>query len=109
MATYSTGISVWFDRDAGGTVSFSEVTGLSWAGPSGTSKGRDAVWTDDAGSINVSWLGSGPGTGNWNDLGTLRVTGGGLDISWPAVCGQVQYSAELNGFTRKSVSFEVLR
>lgn len=109
MATYSVGVSATFAPSSGGSITISEMTSLSWSGPSGLSKGRSTPWTDDAGEVSVSFLGNGPGTGDWNKNGTLTVTGGGMDISWPVMCGPVSYTATLNGFTQKSVTFKVLR
>ena len=104
MAVYSVGVSVQF---AGRVIS--EVTGLSWSGKSGLSLGRSEQWTSDAGTVEVNYLEPASIPSElWNTRGNLLISGGGMDLSVTAVCGQVQRSATLNGVTNCSLTFQIL-
>lgn len=104
MATHSSGIAVTW-----GGVPFAEVTDLQWSYGGGSSKGRSVAWTDDAGSVSLSCLGSANiSTANWGDRDTLTITGGGMDLTYVAVFEQVAASAELNGVTRYTATFKIL-
>lgn len=104
MAIYSVGISVQFSGQV-----ISEVTGLSWSGNNGYSLGRETYWTSDAGTCEVSFLEPNAiPAALWGKPGRLVITGGGMDLSVDAVCGQVQKTATLNGVTNCSVSFQIL-
>lgn len=104
MATQSSGITVTW-----GGVPFSEVTDLQWSYGGGSSKGRSVEWTDDAGTVSLSCLGSSNmSTGNWGKRDTIEITGGGMDLTYMAIFEQVAASAELNGVTRYTATFKIL-
>lgn len=104
MATHSSGITVTW-----GGVSFSEVTDLQWSYGGGSSKGRSVAWTDDAGTVTLSCLGSSNmSTGNWGQRDTITIIGGGMDLTYKAIFEQVAASAELNGVTRYTATFKIL-
>lgn len=104
MAVYSVGISVQFS----GRV-ISEVTGLSWSGPAGLSQGRNSFWTPDAGTCEVTFIEPNAIPASlWGQSGRLVITGGGMDLSVVAVCGQLVKNATLNGITSCSLSFQIL-
>lgn len=107
MATSSTGISVTF-----GSVTASEVYGLTWRWANGLPKSRavgsGSSWSDDAGEVKVDLLG-GISTSNWGTRDTLTITGGGMGLTVTAVCTSLEATAELNGVTRYSVTFKILQ
>jgi hypothetical protein len=104
VATFSTGIAVTWGGSA-----FQEVTGLSWSYGGGLPKGRDAVWTDDLGSVTIECLGTANVTttqyGIRNDL---AITGGGAALTHKAVYESLSVAPELNGVTRYTVTFKIL-
>lgn len=104
MATPSTGITVTF-----GSITFAEVTGLSWSYGSGLPKGRNDTWTDDLGTVSVQCLSStGISTGNYGQRNDLAITGGGADLTHKAAYQGIAVAPELNGVTRYSVTFKLL-
>lgn len=103
MATYSTGISVSFNGAAA-----TEVVGLSWSWGGGMPKGRSAVWTDDAGSVSVETYGP-QSTAAYGVRGTLVISGGGMGLTATACCTSVSATAELNGATRYTSTFQILQ
>jgi hypothetical protein len=113
MAVYSTGIAVSW----GGTP-FTEVTDLQWTYGGGLPKGRgtgDFRWSDEAGTLSVTCLGTANiGTAEWGLRRQLVVTQGsilGASVthltSW-AVCESVNVAYEVNGVTRYTVTFRLL-
>lgn len=104
MATYSTGITcTWL------TVTFGEVTGLTWSYGGSMPKGRGVNWTDDAGTVTVTCLSAvGISAANYGLNGTLTITGGGADLTVAAVYVGLSVTPELNGVTRYSVTFKIL-
>lgn len=103
MANYSTAITVTFNGAAA-----TEVVGLSWTWGGGLPKGRSVVWTDDAGTVNVETLGA-ASTGAYGVLGTLTITGGGMNLTCTACCTSVSAAAELNGVTRYTTEFKIIQ
>jgi hypothetical protein len=89
-------------------VPITEMRSLSINGPSGPSEGREFFWVKNSGSVSITYLGGGPGVNSWGRVGDLVITGGGLDWSQPAVCGQTTMSAGLNGVTAYTVEFSLL-
>lgn len=103
MATYSVRV---FASWAG--IPITEMRSLSINGPSGPSEGRSFFWVKNSGSVSITYLGGGPGTGSWGRYGRLVIEGGGLDWSQDAICGQTTCSANLNGVTEYTVEFSLL-
>ena len=103
MATHSTGITVTFSSQT-----FAEVTGLTWSWGSGLPKGRSAIWTDAAGSATVECFGA-VGTSIYGTRGTFTVAGGGMTLTATACCTSVSASAELNGVTRVTATFDFIQ
>lgn len=104
MATYSTGITATF----GGTT-FVEVTGLAWSYGGGPAKGRDTAWTDEAGSVSLTCLGSaGMSTANYGGRDDLTISGGGSNLTCKAIYEGLSVAPELNGVTRYTVTFKIL-
>ncbi len=104
MATPSTGITVTF-----GSITFAEVTGLSWTYGGSLPKARSSTWTDDVGSVTVQTLGAaGMSTGNYGQRNDLTITGGGSTLTHKAVFQGLSVAPELNGVTRYSATFKLL-
>lgn len=103
MATYSTGITVSFNGAAA-----SEVVGLSWSWGGGMPKGRSVIWTDDGGSVSVETYGA-QSTAAYGVRGTLVIAGGGMGLTVTACCTAVSASAEVNGATRYTSTFQILQ
>jgi hypothetical protein len=104
VAAYSTGIvATW------GTTAFVEVVDLSWTYGGGPSKGRSVVWTDDAGSVSITCLGSAnTGIGEYGLRKTLALSGGGQALTLNAVWESLSVAPELNGVTKFTVTFRLL-
>lgn len=103
MATYSSGISVTFSGAPVG-----EVVGLSWTYGGSLPKSRSDNWTDDAGSVTVETLG-GASSGAYGQVGTLTISGGGMNLTCDACCTSVSAAADLNGVTRHTVVFTIIQ
>jgi hypothetical protein len=104
VATYSTGITATW----GGTP-FVEVVDLSWTYAGGPSKGRTVVWTDNAGSVSITCLGSAnTGIGEYGLRKQLALAGGGQSLTLNAVWESLAVSPEVNGVTRFTVTFRLL-
>lgn len=103
MATYSTGISVFWNG-----IAFQEVAALSWT-YGGTPKGREVVWTDSPGSVAIACFGTAnTSQTNWNEMAQLSISGGGVSLTADAIWESVSVSNELNGVTRYSVTLKLL-
>lgn len=104
MATYSTGITATW-----GTVTFGEMQSLSWSYGGGGSKGRDAPWSDELGTVSIQCLSAtGISTANAGTRAQLTVTGGGCALTTYAVYESVSVDAELNGVTKYTVTLKIL-
>jgi hypothetical protein len=103
VAFYSTGISATW-----GGVAFQEITDLSWSYGSAP-RGRDAVWTDDAGSVTITCLGANnTGLGEYGLRKQLVLSGGGQSLTNQAIWESLSVAPELNGVTRYTVTFKLL-
>lgn len=104
MATYATGITATW-----GSVTFAEVTDLSWDFGGSPSKGRDVPWTDDVGTLTLTCLdGAGINTANYGERNDLAVSAQGADLTCKAVYEGVSVAYELNGIERYTVTFRLL-
>jgi hypothetical protein len=104
VATYSTGITATF-----GSTTFTEVTDLAWTYGGALPKGRSVAWTDDAGSVSLTCLGSaGITTANYGVRNDLTISGGGANLTCSAVYEGLSVAPELNGVTRYTVTFKIL-
>lgn len=104
MATYSTNIAASFSGTA-----FSEITDMTWSYGGGPSKGRDAPWTDDLGTVSITCLGSaGISSASYGVRGDLVISGGGSALTCKAVYEGLSVAPELNGVTRYTVTFKIL-
>lgn len=104
MATYSTGITATW-----GSVTFGEMQSMSWTHGGSGSKGREAPWTDELGTVSIQCLDStGLSTANAGERNQLTITGGGCTLTTYAIWESLSVDAELNGVTRYSVSLKIL-
>lgn len=104
MATYSQGISATW-----GGVAFTEVVDLSWTYGGGPSKGRSVVWTDEAGSVRLTCLGTAnTSTSEYGLRKQLVLSGGGQSLTTYAVWESMDVTPELNGVTKFTINFRLL-
>jgi hypothetical protein len=104
VATYSTGITATW-----GGVAFVEIVDLSWTYAGSPPKGRSVVWTDAAGSVSITCLGSAnTGIGEYGLRKTLALSGGGQSLTLSAVWESLAVAPEVNGVTRYTVTFRLL-
>lgn len=104
MASYSTNVAVSW-----GGVPFTEVVGLDWQYAGGPSKGRGVVWTDEAGSVSVTTLGSAnTSAAEYGLRKDLAISGGGQALTSKAVWESLSVANEVNGVTRFTVTFKLL-
>ena len=101
MAAPSTGIVAIFNG-----VAALEVTELQWTFGGSMPQGRNTKWVPNFGTATIGTIGSNVNTALQGVRAPLVVTGGGCDLSTMAVCTGITISAELNGITRYTVSFE---
>ena len=101
MAQASTGIVVTFNG-----VAALEVTELQWTFGGSMPQGRNGTWVPNFGTATIGMIGNNVSSALRGVRGALVVTGGGCGLSTMAVCTGVSISAELNGITRYTVSFE---
>ena len=104
MASYSQNVAVTW----GGTP-FTEVVGLDWTYGGGPPKARNDTWTDEAGSVTVTTLGSAnTGMGEYGLRKQLVISGGGQALTSYAVWESLSVANEVNGVTRFTVTFKLL-
>ena len=104
MATYSTGIAATW-----GGSPFAEIVDLSWTYGGGPPKGRNAIWTDEAGSVSITCLdGANISTAEYGLRKQLVLSGGGQSLTVNAVYESLNVVPELNGITRYTVTFRLL-
>lgn len=109
MATYSTGISATWGGSA-----FAEVYELGLPLLGGVRKDRSADmssqgWTDEIGDVSISAYGNANmTTDEYGKRKLLVVSGGGIDLTFNAVCTGVSATPELNGVTRFTFTAKLL-
>jgi hypothetical protein len=109
MATYSTGLSATW-----GGVAFTEVyeVGVPLFGgvrkdrsTSGTTQG----WTDEVGDVSISCYGThNVNTQEYGQRKPLVISGGGVSLTFNAVCTGVSATPELAGVTRYTFTAKLL-
>lgn len=109
MATYSTGVTASW-----GGISFSEVYDISLPLFGSVRKDRSTStetpgWTDEIGTISISAFGTHNMTSaQYGTRKVLAVSGGGVSLTYPAVCTGVGATPELNGLTRYTFTAKLL-
>lgn len=109
MATFSTGISATW-----GGVPFVEVYELALPLLGGVRKDRSSNmssrgWTDEVGDVSISAYGNtNMTTDEYGKRKPLVVSGGGISLTFNAVCTAVSATPELNGVTRYTFTAKLL-
>jgi hypothetical protein len=109
MATYSTGITATWDG-----VAFTEVyeLGLPLYGSvrkDRATSGNSTGWSDEVGDISISAYGTANMTvTEYGKRKALAVSGGGVSLTYNAVCTAVSATPELNGVTRYTFTAKLL-
>jgi hypothetical protein len=109
MATISTGIEVKF-----GEVAFTEVYELGLPLYGGVRKDRStdpnsSGWSDEVGDVSVSAYGAtNMSLALYGTRNTFIVAGGGISLTFNAVCTGVSATPQLNGVTRYTFTAKLL-
>lgn len=109
MAVYSTGISATW-----GSVSFQEVYELGLPLYGSVRKDRSSSsattgWSDEVGEVSISAYGtSNMSSTEYGKRKQLVVSGGGVSLTFNAVCTAVSGTPELNGVTRYTFTAKLL-
>lgn len=101
MATYSQGCSVSF---AG--VALTELASVQLELGGGMPVGRSVVYSPSGGSVSVEALA--PGSFNWGQYGSLSISGGGVSLTYNAVCTGKGATAAANDVTRYTFTFDLI-
>jgi hypothetical protein len=109
MATFSTGLSATW-----GGVSFTEIFAVDAPLLGGLRKDRSISsatqgWTDEVGEITISCYGThNISTQEYGKRKALTVSGGGMSLTYNAVCIAVNATPELAGVTRFSFTAKLM-
>ena len=101
MATYSQGCSVSFAGSA-----LTELTSVQLELGGGLPIGRDGAYAPSGGSVSVEALAS--GSFNWGAYGSLSISGGGVTLTYNAVCTGKGATAAANDVTRYTFTFDLI-
>ena len=101
MATYSQGCVVSF---AG--FSITELTSVQLELGGGMPVSRSGGYAPSGGSVSVEGLA--PGSFNWGQYGTLSISGGGVSLTYNAVCTGKGATAAANDVTRYTFTFDLI-
>ena len=101
MATFSQGCSVSF---AGS--SLTELTSVQLELGGGLPIGRGATYSPSGGSVSVEALD--PAGFNWGAYGSLVISGGGISLTYNAVCTGKGATAAANDVTRYTFTFDLI-
>ena len=102
MATYSQGCSVSF---AGGAIS--ELISVQLELGGGLPIGRSgAHYAPSGGSVTAEALA--PASFNWGQYGSLSISGGGISLTYNAVCTAKGATAAANDVTRYTFTFDLI-
>lgn len=101
MATYSQSCSVSF---AGS--SLTELTSVQLELGGGMPIGRSGNYAPSGGSVSVEALA--PAAFNWGQYGSLGISGGGVSLTYNAVCTGKGATAAANDVTRYTFTFDLI-
>lgn len=101
MATYSQGCSVSFAGFA-----LSELTSVQLELGGGMPIGRSGTYAPSGGSVSVEALAA--GSFNWGQYGSLSISGGGVSLTYNAVCTGKGATAAANDVTRYTFTFDLI-
>jgi hypothetical protein len=101
VATYSQGCAVSF---AG--FSIAELTSVQLELGGGMPVSRSGSYAPSGGSVSVEGLA--PGSFNWGQYGSLSISGGGVSLTYNAVCTGKGATAAANDVTRYTFTFDLI-
>ena len=101
MATYSQGCSVSFAGSA-----LTQITTVQLELGGDTPIGRGNSYSPSGGSVSVEALAS--GSFNWGAYGSLTISGGGISLTYNAVCTGKGATAATNDVTRYTFTFDLI-
>lgn len=101
MATYSQGCTVSF---AG--VALNELTSVQLELGGGMPIGRGGDYAPSGGSVSLEGLA--PANFNWGQYGSLSISGGGVSLTYNAVCTGKGATAAANDVTRYTFTFDLI-
>ena len=101
MATYSQGCSVSF---AGSSITEQTSVQLELGG--GMPIGRGGSYAPSGGSVSVEALA--PASFSWGQYGSLGISGGGISLTYNAVCTGKGATAAANDVTRYTFTFDLI-
>ena len=102
MATYSQGCSVSFDGSSLSQL-LSVQLELGGGAPIGRSGGH---YAPSGGSVTAEALS--PASFNWGQYGPLSISGGGISLTYNAVCTGKGATAAANDVTRYTFTFDLI-
>ena len=101
MATYSQGCSVSFDGS-----SLSQLTSVQLDLGGGLPIGRGNAYAPSGGSVSIEALAQ--SSFNWGQYGSLSISGGGISLTYKAVCTGKGATAAANDVTRYTFTFDLI-
>lgn len=106
MAFYSTGITATWNG-----YTFLELVSLdiSWSGPrEDRSSASSSGWIAQGGKVTLVSYVLAASLADYGKIGTLTLSGGGMNYSGPAMMDGISVTPELNGVTRYSVTLSTI-
>jgi len=101
VATYSQGCSVSFSGGA-----LTQLTSVQLELGGGLPIGRGGAYAPSGGSVAVEALA--PASFNWGEYGELLISGGGVSLTYKAVCTGKGATAAANDVTRYTFTFDLI-
>ena len=101
MATYSQSCSVSFKNSV-----LSQITNVQLELGGGMPVGRGVNYAPSGGSVSIEALAS--ASFNWGDYGSLVISGGGVGLTYNAVCTGKGATAAANDVTRYTFTFDLI-
>jgi len=87
-------------------VSLAELTSVQLELGGGMPIGRGSNYAPSEGSVTVEGLV--PGSFNWGAYGSLSISGGGVSLTYNAVCTGKASTAAANDVTRYTFTFDLI-
>ena len=86
--------------------SLTELTSVQLELGGGLPVGRGDAYAPSGGSVSVEALA--PASFNWGQYGSLNISGGGISLTYNAVCTGKGATAAANDVTRYTFTFELI-
>lgn len=106
MAVYSTGMTVSWNSQT-----FQELVSLdiNWSGSrQDRGSANSPGWVPEGAKVTLTSLDFPIGLSSYGKLGTLTISGGGLNYNGPATMDGLSATPELNGVTRYTVTLSTI-